>query len=54
MVPLFKGGGNDDANLQSLCHSCHADKSAKDLGKKHRTRIGVDGFPISPGHHWSK
>jgi 5-methylcytosine-specific restriction endonuclease McrA len=26
-VPLSKGGNNDDANLQGLCHDCHAAKT---------------------------
>lgn len=26
--PLNAGGTNDDDNLQSLCHSCHAHKTA--------------------------
>ena len=31
IVPINKGGGAlDKSNLQSLCNSCHARKSAKD------------------------
>lgn len=32
IVPLHKGGTDDWSNLQSLCHECHARKSAKERG----------------------
>jgi 5-methylcytosine-specific restriction protein A len=48
IIPRSKGGTHDLANLQSLCHECHAEKSAADLGKRYRPRpqIGPDGYPI--------
>ena len=49
IVPLFKGGSNDDDNLQMLCVECHRKKSADDLGMAYRPTIGPDGWPI--GHH---
>jgi len=48
IVPLFKGGSNDDDNLQMLCVECHLAKTAKDLGIAYRPTIGLDGWPI--GH----
>lgn len=48
IVPLFKGGGNEDANLQMLCVECHRKKSADDLGVTYRPTIGLDGWPIGP------
>ena len=27
IIPLFKGGTNDRANLQALCNNCHGKKS---------------------------
>jgi hypothetical protein len=48
IVPLFKGGSNDDHNLQMLCVECHRKKSADDLGVAYKPTIGVDGWPISP------
>ncbi len=48
IVPLFKGGGNDDDNLQMLCVECHRKKSADDLGMAYRPTIGLDGWPIGP------
>lgn len=32
VVPLHRGGSDDWTNLQSLCHDCHARKSAKERG----------------------
>lgn len=54
ITPLFKGGTDDDDNKQSLCHACHSDKSARDMGKKARGSVGLDGIPLSPSHHWNK
>lgn len=31
IVPLFKGGSDDDGNLQGLCTPCHAEKTAADM-----------------------
>lgn len=46
ILPLHKGGTNDDANLQGLCTGCHADKTRKDLGWKDKPTIGIDGWPV--------
>lgn len=32
IVPLPEGDRFDDANLQSICRSCHARKTAKEQG----------------------
>lgn len=53
IIGLAQGGTHDDANLQSLCHDCHATKTAEDNGKRSKPRIGLDGIPLSPGHHWN-
>lgn len=45
IVPLFKGGSNDEGNLQLLCEECHREKTAADLGNVYRPPIGVDGWP---------
>lgn len=51
-VPLFKGGAEDDGNRQGLCHQCHREKTAEDLGTALR---GCDtlGLPVDPRHHWN-
>ena len=54
IVPLFKGGTDDDANLQGLCAECHSEKTRADLGQRARVEIGVDGVPVSGWHHWTK
>lgn len=46
IVPLFKGGSNNDDNLQMLCVECHRAKTANDLGVAYRPTIGLDGWPI--------
>ena len=46
VIPLDKGGTDAPDNLQSLCHDCHADKTAKDTGKQRKPRIGLDGWPV--------
>lgn len=48
IVPLFKGGTDDFANLQPLCKSCHADKSRQD-GSAEKPEIGLDGWPKCGG-----
>lgn len=48
IVPLFRGGSNDDDNLQMLCVECHRKKSADDLGVTYKPTIGIDGWPIGP------
>lgn len=46
IIPLKKGGTDDDTNIQCLCLSCHQDKTAKDMGYRGRQAIGDDGWPI--------
>ncbi|WP_430229892.1 HNH endonuclease [Nitrosomonas communis] len=46
IVPLHKGGTNDDENLQGLCQKCHSEKSAMERGFSPKREIGVDGFPV--------
>ena len=52
IIPLHQGGPDIDSNTQNLCHACHSVKTARDLGKRARPRIGLDGVPIGP-HHWN-
>ncbi len=47
IVPLSKGGSDtDEANYQSLCATCHEEKSLREKGYRPRVRIGIDGWPI--------
>lgn len=47
VVPLFKGGADDDSNRQGLCIPCHKAKTNVDLGRRSLPRIGLDGYPIT-------
>ena len=40
ILPLFKGGSNNDENLQMLCVECHKKKTADDLGFRYRQQTG--------------
>ena len=44
IVPISKGGTNDDDNLQMLCKECHYHKTLDDLGHKPKPKIGLDGW----------
>jgi len=46
ITPIFRGGSEDDDNLQSLCKPCHEDKTASDMGYRIKPQIGADGWPI--------
>lgn len=46
IVPLHKGGTDDDDNLRGLCREHHAQKTARDAGHERRSTIGRDGWPI--------
>ena len=34
IVPLHRGGTNDPSNIQSLCHACHAAKTASEASDR--------------------
>jgi len=44
VVPLWKGGGNNDENLQLLCQPCHLKKNATEA----RERICLHGAEAVP------
>ena len=47
IVPLSKGGSDEDSNTRNLCTPCHAEVTAKQFGyKEPRKLIGLDGWPI--------
>lgn len=46
ITPLSKGGSDERANLQAICHPCHEKKSARDRGHRPRRTIGPDGYPV--------
>lgn len=49
VVPLFKGGADDDSNLQGLCDPCHAAKTAADLAGTRMGGAGGNPLVSNPG-----
>ena len=45
ILPLAKGGADDESNLQSLCLTCNEIKTRADLGQREKQTIGTDGWP---------
>jgi 5-methylcytosine-specific restriction protein A len=53
IIPLHKGGTDDDANVQCLCDPCHLDKTNKDMGHNTAQPIDINGRPTDPLHPWN-
>jgi 5-methylcytosine-specific restriction protein A len=47
IVPLIKGGTDDEAHLRGVCIDCHQEKTRQDMGWKDKPDIGIDGWPLS-------
>lgn len=46
IVPLAKGGSDEDSNIRCLCEPCHAKRTAEQFGHRApRQEIGADGWP---------
>jgi len=45
-IPLSQGGTDIRDNLQGVCDDCHEKKTERDLGIKHQSKIGLDGYPL--------
>jgi 5-methylcytosine-specific restriction protein A len=45
IVPLAKGGSDDDANTRNLCDDCHRDVTAEQFGYRKKPKTGNDGWP---------
>lgn len=43
ILPLYKGGADDETNLQGLCEQCHKDKTAEDMGHAERPKFDEAG-----------
>lgn len=52
VIPLCKGGKDDESNLKALCIPCHAEKSKRERMEGFREKvapraqIGIDGWPV--------
>lgn len=53
VVPLFKGGTNDESNLQPLCRPCHVDKTTADAREARPIGHDAQGVPLHPSHPWN-
>lgn len=45
IIPLAKGGSDDDDNTRNLCHLHNGLRTAEQFGFKAKARIGADGWP---------
>lgn len=54
IVPLSKGGADDELNLQSLCTECHAEKTREDFGHAPSSACDANGWPLSARHSWNR
>ncbi len=46
IVPLARGGSDEDSNIRCLCSEHHAMRTAEQFGMRRKVRIGPDGWPI--------
>jgi 5-methylcytosine-specific restriction protein A len=53
IVPLHKGGLDDDTNRQGLCRRCHAAKTRIDRAWGPARGCDANGLPIDPDHPWN-
>jgi 5-methylcytosine-specific restriction protein A len=45
IVPLARGGSDEDANTRNLCDDWHRDATAEQFGHRKRVRVGLSGWP---------
>jgi 5-methylcytosine-specific restriction enzyme A len=45
IVPLCKGGTDDDENIRCLCDEHHRKRTAEQFGHRYKQAIGADGWP---------
>ena len=45
IVPLSRGGTDEDSNTQSLCADHHDAKTRKDFGYRQKQNVDADGWP---------
>jgi 5-methylcytosine-specific restriction protein A len=49
IVPLSRGGTEDEGNLQPICDDCHDKKTIIDLNLHTWPIVGADGWPVKEG-----
>lgn len=45
IVPLSRGGSDDDTNIRCLCADCHRSRTAEQFGLRRTVGVGPDGWP---------
>ncbi len=45
IVPLTKGGSDEDSNIRCLCAECHQDRTTEQFGFRRTVSTGPDGWP---------
>ncbi|MBB4618973.1 HNH endonuclease [Sphingomonas abaci] len=56
IVPLAKGGTDEDDNTRNLCDPCHREVTAEQFGHARQVALGacdVNGWPTDPRHPWN-
>ena len=46
IVPLARGGSDEDSNIRCLCAECHAKRTAEQFGQRKTVAVGPDGWLI--------
>jgi 5-methylcytosine-specific restriction protein A len=47
IIPLSKGGSDDDSNIRCICAEHHDKRTREQFGQKQaRATIGADGWPV--------
>ena len=46
IVPLTKGGSDEDSNIRCLCADCHQARTAEQFGHRRTVPTGRDGWPL--------
>ena len=56
IVPLTRGGTDEDSNIRCLCKPCHDEVTFEQFGHQQRASGGADrhGRPLDPTHPWRR
>ncbi|MCZ8323073.1 MAG: HNH endonuclease signature motif containing protein [Novosphingobium sp.] len=47
IVPLSRGGSDNDSNIRCLCADCHRTRTAEQFGSRRTVGTDPDGWPIA-------
>jgi len=45
IVPLARGGSDEESNIRCLCADCHGKRTAEQFGQRRKVAVGPDGWP---------